>query len=112
MRPQSCQVSICRGGTVAGTPAIAAPGASYAVDFPRLMKNPELLPPAAADSSAGKIDEHREDESQRLRRQAVHGNGAAPVPGLCLGEAGVGVQKGREGRRTSFIGHDRSRHLG
>jgi len=41
------------GGTeVAGTLSIAAPGALYAVDFPRpKRKNPasELLPPAAAD---------------------------------------------------------------
>ena len=36
------------------------------------------LPPAAAGCTAGKIDEHREDESHRLRRQPVHGSGAAP----------------------------------
>jgi hypothetical protein len=53
---------ICRGTRVASTPAIAAPGASYAVAFPWLVKNAELLPPAAADSPTGKIDEHREDE--------------------------------------------------
>jgi len=47
---------------VAGTLVIAAPGASYAVDFSRRLKNAELLPPAAADSATGKIDEHREDE--------------------------------------------------
>jgi hypothetical protein len=73
---------ICRGTRVAGTPAIAAPGASYAVDFSRLMKNAELLPPVAADSSAGKIDEHREDESQKLRRRTVHGSGAAPAANI------------------------------
>jgi len=66
------------GSKVAGTHAIAAPGASYAVDFSQLMKNAELLPPAAAGCTAGKIDEHREDESHRLRRQPVHGSGAAP----------------------------------
>ena len=69
---------ICRGMRVAGTPAIAAPGACYAVDFSRLSKNEALLPPAAADCTTGKIDEHRKDESPELRRQAVHGTGAAP----------------------------------
>jgi len=68
----------CRGVRAAGTPAIAAPGALYAVDFSQLMKNAELLPPAAADCAAGKIDEHREDESSELRRQPVHETGAAP----------------------------------
>jgi hypothetical protein len=68
----------CRGVRAAGTPAIAAPGALYAVDFSQLMKNAELLPPAAADCAAGKIDEHREDESSELRRQPVHGTGAPP----------------------------------
>ena len=63
---------------VAGPGTIAAPGASYAVDFSQRLKNAELLPSATADCSAAKIDEHREDESQRLRRQPVHGNGAAP----------------------------------
>jgi len=45
------------------------------------LKNAEILPPAAADSPTGKIDEHREEgeeESSELRRQAVHGSGAAP----------------------------------
>ena len=74
----SSQGSTCRGIRVAGTPVIAAPGASYAVDFSQLMKNAELLPPAAADPAAGKIDEHRRDESSELRPQPVHGNGAAP----------------------------------
>ena len=39
----------------------------------------ELPPPAAADCTAVKIDEHREDENSELRRQPVHENGAAPV---------------------------------
>jgi len=55
------------GSKVAGTHAIAAPGASYAVDFSQLMKNAELLPPAAAGCTAGKIDEHREDESHQTK---------------------------------------------
>ena len=75
---QSSQRSICRGTRVAGTPAIAAPVTSYAFDFSQLMQNAELLPPAAADRAAGKIDEHREDESSELRRQPVHETGAAP----------------------------------
>src|SRR5207244_813821 len=62
MRSPASHGLICRGILVAGTPAIAAPGASYAVDFPRLLENDELLPPAATDSPAGKIDEHREEE--------------------------------------------------
>ena len=62
MRSPASHGLICRGIVVAGTPAIAAPGASYAVDFPRLLENDELLPPAATDSPAGKIDEHREEE--------------------------------------------------
>ena len=74
----SSQGFICRGIRVAGTPAIAAPAASYAFDFSQLMKNAELLPSAAADRAAGKIDEHREDESSGLRRQPVHGIGATP----------------------------------
>jgi len=78
MRNPSSQRVICRSTRVAGTRAIAAPAASYAFDFSQLTKNPELLPPAAADCSAGKIDEHREDESSELRRQPVYGNGAAP----------------------------------
>ena len=78
MRAPGSHGWICRGIAVAGTPVIAAPGASYAIDFSRLLKNDELLPPAAADSPTGKIDEHREDESSELRRQAVHGSGAAP----------------------------------
>jgi hypothetical protein len=71
-----------RGTRVAGTPAIAAPGASNAIDFYRLLENDELLPPAAADSPTGKIDEHREDERSELRRQAVHETGAAPKQSL------------------------------
>ena len=70
--------AICRGITVGGIPAIAAPGASYAIDFSQQSQNEALLPPPAADSPTGKIDENREDESSKLRRQAVHGNGAAP----------------------------------
>ena len=80
MRPSSSHESICRGIRVAGTPAIAAPGASYAINFSRLLEKAELLPPAVADSSAGKIDEHREDENPGLRRQTVHGSGTAPLP--------------------------------
>ena len=79
MRPPTSHGLIWRGIALAGTPAIAAPGASYAVDFSRRLKNDELLPPAVADSPTGKIDEHREEESSELRRQAVHGSGAAPV---------------------------------
>ena len=79
MRSPTSHGLICRGMVVAGTPAIAAPGASYAVDLPRLLENDELLPPSVADSPTGKIDEHREDESSELRRQAVHGSGAAPL---------------------------------
>ena len=78
MRPPTSHGLIWRGIAVAGTPAIAAPGASYAVDLPRLLENDELLPPAVADSPTAKIDEHRADESSELRRQAVHRNGAAP----------------------------------
>jgi len=77
MRPSSSHKSICRGIRVAGTPAIAAPGTSYAVDFSQLLEKAELLPPAA-DCATGKIAEHREDESSELRRKAVHGRGAAP----------------------------------
>src|SRR5205807_6022355 len=78
MMAQTSNGSSCRGIRVAGAHAIAGPGASYAVDFPRLLENDQLLPPAAADSPTGKIDEHREEESSELRRQAVHGSGAAP----------------------------------
>ena len=78
MRPSSSHESICRDIRVAGNPVIAAPGASYAINFSRLLEKAELLPPAVADSPAGKIDEHREDESSALRRQTVHGSGAAP----------------------------------
>jgi hypothetical protein len=78
MRAAASHGLIWRAIAVAGTPVIAAPEASYAIDFSRLLKNDELLPPAAADSPTGKIDEHREDESSELRRQAVHGTGAAP----------------------------------
>jgi len=78
MRAPAAHGPICRGIRVAGTPAIAAPGASYAVDLYWLFENDALLPRAAADSPTGKIDEHREDESPELRRQAVHGTGAAP----------------------------------
>ena len=84
MRPPTSHGLIGRGIVVAGTPAIAAPGASYAVDFSRRLKNAELLPPAATDSPTGKIDEHREEESSELRRQAVHGSGAAPDRGRHL----------------------------
>src|SRR5205807_5863314 len=63
MRPPTSHGLIWRGIAVAGTPAIAAPGASYAVDFSRRLKNDELLPPAVADSPTGKIDEHREEGS-------------------------------------------------
>jgi len=79
MMAQTSNGSSCRGIRVAGAHAIAGPGASYAVDFPRLLENDQLLPPAAADSPTGKIDEHREEESSELRRQAVHGSGAAPI---------------------------------
>ncbi len=81
MWPPTSHGLIWRGIALAGTPAIAAPGASYAVDFSRRLKNDELLPPAVADSPTGKIDEHREEESSELRRQAVHGSGAAPHVG-------------------------------
>src|SRR5438105_1614770 len=79
MWPPTSHGLIWRGIALAGTPAIAAPGASYAVDFSRRLKNDELLPPAVADSPTGKIDEHREEESSELRRQAVHGSGATPL---------------------------------
>jgi hypothetical protein len=72
-----CQ-SVFWGSEVAGTPVIAAPEASYAAAFSQLMKNAELLPPSAADCTAGKIAEHREDESSELRRQPVHRNGSTP----------------------------------
>jgi hypothetical protein len=78
MVPNTLSRSVWGNSKAAGTPMIAAPGTSYAIDFSRLMKNAELLLPTAADRTAGKIDEHREDESQRLRRQPVHGSGAAP----------------------------------
>ena len=78
MVPNTFSSSIWRHSKVAGTCAIAAPGASYAVDFSQHLKNPELLTPAASDCATGKINEHREDESQKLRRQPVHGSGAAP----------------------------------
>ena len=78
MYPSSSQRINCTGVTAAGIPVIAAPGASYAVDFSQLMKNAELLPPEAAGCTAAKIDEHREDESSELRRQPVHETGAAP----------------------------------
>jgi hypothetical protein len=45
------------------------------------LEKAELLPPVAADSPTGKIDEHRKDESSELRRKTVHGSGAAPVLG-------------------------------
>ncbi len=45
MRTSSSHGPICRGIRVAGTPAIAAPAASYAVDFSRRLENDELLPP-------------------------------------------------------------------
>src|SRR5215471_11995543 len=54
---RSSQESLSRGTTVAGTPAIAAPGASYAIDFSWPLESAELLLPAAADRAAGKIDE-------------------------------------------------------
>jgi hypothetical protein len=79
MRPPVAHGLLCRGIVVAGTTAIAAPAPFYAVDLSRRLKNNELLPPAAADSPTGKIDEHREDESLELRRQAVHETGAAPT---------------------------------
>jgi len=74
------------GGKVAGTPAIAAPGTSYAIAFAQFMKNAELLPPSAADCAADMIDENEEDTSRRLRRQPVHRNGATPLR-LLVGEA-------------------------
>ena len=92
MRPPTSHGLIGRGIVVAGTPAIAAPGASYAVDFSRRLKNAELLPPAAADSPTGKIDENREEESSELRRQAVHGSGAAPGL-LFYGGASVSINE-------------------
>jgi hypothetical protein len=78
----SSQGSTCRGIRVAGTPVIAAPGASYAVDFSQLMKNAELLPPAAADRAAGKIDEasrRRESETKTTNcpRKRVNSTPAA-----------------------------------
>ena len=105
MRSPTSHGLICRGMVVAGTPAIAAPGASYAVDLPRLLENDELLPPSVADSPTGKIDEHREDESSELRRQAVHGSGAAPKCALAnhrlalylpLGAIGASGKRQRE----------------
>jgi hypothetical protein len=78
MGPDPLSDSICGHSKVAAPLAIAAPVASYAVDFSQHLKSAELLPPAAADCATGKIDEHREDESQRLRQQPVHGSGAAP----------------------------------
>jgi hypothetical protein len=44
MRPPASQGLNFRGTRVAGTPAIAAPGASNAIDFYRLLENDELLP--------------------------------------------------------------------
>jgi len=105
MRPLSSHESICRGIRIAGTPGIAAPGTSYAVDFPRLLEKAEFLPPEAADSPTGKIDEHREEESSELRRQAVHGSGAAPKCALAnhrlalylpLGAIGASGKRQRE----------------
>jgi hypothetical protein len=49
--------SIWGDSAVAGHPAIAVPGASYAIDFSHSMKNAELLPPVAAGCTAVKIDE-------------------------------------------------------
>src|SRR5712671_3118715 len=83
MRPLSSHESICRGIRVAGTPGIAAPGTSYAVDFSRLLEKAELLPPAAADSPTGKIDEYREEESAvmscRVYPQGVSFSELSPV---------------------------------
>jgi hypothetical protein len=44
MVPNTLSSSIWSHSTVAGTRAIAAPGASYAVDFSQRVKNAELLP--------------------------------------------------------------------
>jgi hypothetical protein len=49
--------SIWGDSEVAGHPAIAALGASCAIDFSHSMKNAELLPPVAAGCTAVKIDE-------------------------------------------------------
>ena len=76
-RPPSSQRPIRRAITVAGTHAITAPEASYAVDFSRLLENAELLPPAAADCTAGKIDEHggrREFVTKTENRPRKRGN--------------------------------------
>src|ERR1700723_2234316 len=81
------------GGTeVAGTLSIAAPGALYAVDFPRQkQKNPtsELLPPAAADRACrrrltkGKEQEtiiiNRSGRSTYTKEKSVQTSGAIPA---------------------------------
>src|ERR1700722_12774984 len=81
------------GGTeVAGTLSIAAPGALYAVDFPRSKrKNPtsELLPPAAADrASRRRLTKGKEQETIIINRSGrsaypeekfVQTTGAAPL---------------------------------
>ena len=93
------------GGKVAGTPAIAAPGTSYAIAFTQLMKNAELLPPSAADCAADMIDENEEDTSRRLRRQPVHRNGSTPVAAgawrQCAPATPIG-QSGGDGRPLNF----------
>ena len=81
------------GGTeVAGTLSIAAPGALYAVDFPRQkQKNPtsELLPPAAADrASRRRLTKGKEQETIIINRsgrstypeeKSVQTSGATPI---------------------------------
>jgi hypothetical protein len=105
MRPPASHGLIWRGIAAAGTPAIAALGASYAVDFSRRLKNDELLPPSAADSPTGKIDEHREDESSELRRQAVHGSGAAPSARIGCRKCPVGATKSTLARANAPLSH-------
>jgi hypothetical protein len=67
---------------VAGTLAIGAPGASYAVALSQHSKNPELLPPAAADCATGKIDQDREDEesdTKTINRPRKRGSSTSPL---------------------------------
>ena len=64
MVPNMPSRSISGDTQVAGTHVIAAPGASYEFGFSHFMKTAELLPPAVADCTAGKIDEHRRRESE------------------------------------------------
>ncbi|MHB8416022.1 MAG: hypothetical protein ACYDB1_11705 [Acidiferrobacteraceae bacterium] len=75
----------------AGTPAIGAPGAFYAVDFPALKPKdlkPGPLPPATADRSVGRgltkseeeetISINRSGRSTYLEEKSVQTSGATP----------------------------------